>query len=355
MKAKCHHRNPIQCVIPPYITDKLLNHGDRAVREMALRAIKLASFVRNRRAAIPLPGVVAAALAAPAGPCVFQQRVYSANNQEIQPGTLRRQQGDPPSGDKAVDQAFGGGENTFKLFHDIYGRCSIDDRGMPLIHTVHYGQKFNNAFWDGQQMVYGDGDGLLFGSFTSDIDIIGHELTHGVTQYEAGLAYQGQSGALNEHFSDVFGTLVKQFAKRQKASKADWLIGRQVLLGGAYALRSMKAPGTAYVNHPLIGTDPQPAHMNNYQNLPPWDDNGGVHINSGIPNKAFYLTAKKLAGYAWEKAGWIWYDALCNVLGPNATFQKAAQATLQTARSRFGQNSLEVRAVEAGWQGVGVI
>jgi Zn-dependent metalloprotease len=220
---------------------------------------------------------------------------------------------------------------------------------------VHFGRNYQNAFWDGTQMIYGDGDGEVFGSFTADLDIIGHELTHGVTQHEAGLVYQFQSGALNEHFSDVFGALVKHRVDNTDAKDADWRIGANVLLGDQYALRSMEAPGTAYVNHPLLGTDPQPATMDRYADLPLWDDNGGVHINSGIPNHAFYLAAVGIGGPSWKKAGLIWYRTLCDLLPASATFARCAHATIQSSRAEFGAGSLEEKAVTGAWKSVKVI
>jgi Zn-dependent metalloprotease len=208
-------------------------------------------------------------------------------------------------------------------------------------------------------MIYGDGDGQSFQRFTKCLDVIGHELTHGITQYEAALAYHGQSGALNESFSDVFGSLVKQWKKKQTATQADWLIGAGLLGKGAngVALRSLKAPGTAYDDPLFGGKDPQPDHMKHYVKLSDTraGDNGGVHINSGIPNHAFYLLAKELGGRAWERAGRIWYDALCNRIRSDSTFKTAAKATIASAASLYGSTSTEARAVKAAWKEVGVL
>jgi hypothetical protein len=219
-----------------------------------------------------------------------------------------------------VNEAYDGLGATFDLYHDAYGRNSIDDRGLRLDASVHYRERFNNAFWNGRQMVFGDGDGVIFGRFTRCIDVIGHELTHGVTQFEAGLDYEGQAGALNESFSDVFGSLVKQYALGQTAEQADWLIGAGLFAAGVKgrALRSMRAPGTAY-DDPRIGRDPQPAHMRDYVDTT--DDNGGVHINSGIPNRAFCMAATSLGGQAWKQAGAIWYRALTDVLRGASNFR----------------------------------
>jgi len=182
---------------------------------------------------------------------------------------------------------------------------------------------------------------------------VGHELTHGVTQYEAALEYEGQAGALNESFSDVFGSLVKQYALNQTVDKADWLIGAGLLSMNVkgVALRSMKHPGTAY-NDPTIGKDPQPGHMKDYVNTS--NDNGGVHINSGIPNRAFYLTATELGGYAWEKAGKIWYITLRDRLSERSDFQRAANLTFEVAGSLYGKGGQEQNTVQKAWDQVGI-
>ena len=224
---------------------------------------------------------------------------------------------------------------------------------MKLDSTVHYGEDYTNAFWNGTQMVYGDGDGEIFQRFTKSIDVIGHELTHGVTQYEAALEYEGQAGALNESFSDVFGSMIKQHALKQAVDKADWLIGAGLFTRkvNGVALRSMKEPGTAY-NDPTIGKDPQPAHMKDYVNTT--GDNGGVHINSGIPNRSFYLTAIELGGYAWEKTGRIWYIALTERLRESSDFQRAANITFEVAGTLYGKNAKEQNAVKKAWDLVGI-
>jgi Zn-dependent metalloprotease len=223
-----------------------------------------------------------------------------------------------------------------------------------MISTVHYGEHYDNAFWNGEQMVYGDGDGTIFTDFTGPLDVTGHELTHGVTQYTANLDYSGQSGALNESVSDVFGSLIKQWHLGQTADQADWLIGQGLLAPGVHgeALRSMKAPGTAY-DDPQLGKDPQPADMSGYVHT--YEDNGGVHINSGIPNRAFYLAASAIGGHAWEKAGRVWYETLTGgSLASAVDFAGFAAATVQTATRLYGASAAETTAVSDAWKGVGV-
>ncbi len=224
---------------------------------------------------------------------------------------------------------------------------------MRLDSTVHYGKDYDNAFWNGQEMVYGDGDGDLFRRFTVSLDVIGHELTHGVTGAEADLDYEGEPGALNEHFSDVFGSLLKQWHLKQKAPDADWVIGAGLFTPKVkgVGLRSMKAPGTAY-DDPVLGKDPQPAHMKDIYRGP--EDDGGVHINSGIPNRAFYLAAVALKGFAWEKAGRIWYIALRDRLRRTADFATAAKTCTALAAELFGPGGVEETAVREAWKKVGL-
>ena len=219
--------------------------------------------------------------------------------------------------------------------------------------TVHYGTRYDNAFCDGTQMVFGDGDGVIFQPFTRSLDVIGHELAHGVTQYTSGLNYQDQSGALNESVSDVFGVLVKQRLLGQSADQADWLVGAELLADDVegVALRSMAAPGTAY-DDPRLGKDPQPAHLRDY--VETTDDNGGVHINSGIPNKAFHVLATTLGGNAWEVAGQVWVNTITGDISADCDFATFAALTLTAAGSRHGADSEVATAVRAAWESVGV-
>jgi Zn-dependent metalloprotease len=325
---------------------EIINRGEPEHREWALNTLEHSQKLRGQREILGEMLTVAM----PAGE--KRRTIYDAKSSTTLPGKLVRGEGGPASQDPEINEAYDGAGVTYDLYHDIFKRNSVDDRGLRLDSTVHYGQKYDNAFWNGQQMVYGDGDGKLFKRFTISIDVIGHELTHGVTQYEAGLIYQGQSGALNESISDVFGSLVKQFSLKQTADKADWLIGQGLLADGVkgIALRSMKAPGTAY-DDPVLGKDIQPANMKDYKNIT-WD-NGGVHINSGIPNHAFFVVATEIGGNAWEKAGQIWYAAL-HRFPNNTNFQQAAQITSQVAGEKFGVDSGEQKAVKKGWADVGI-
>ncbi len=333
----------------------IAEHGTSDQRRWAVATLAVSEQFRGQRnASAQFPALAFRAVAAGR-----QRTIFHADNQTNLPGRVVRSEGDEPTGDAAVDEAYDGSGATYDLFKEVYERNSIDNRGLPLRSSVHYGQGYDNAFWNGQQMVYGDGDedlpeeDRLFNRFTSAIDIVGHELTHGVTQYEAKLVYYEQSGAMNESMSDVFGSLVKQRQLNQTALEADWIIGKGLFTGrvNGEGIRSMKAPGTAY-DDPTLGKDPQPAHMSDYKNID--YDNGGVHINSGIPNHAFYVVARELGGFAWEKAGHIWYVALRDKLQAKSNFQDSANLTFMVAGQLYGAGSIEQQAVRTGWQEVGI-
>ena len=335
------------CIVPPHILREIAQRGDAGQRARAQRTLALSEQMRARRQGV---GVFPAVT--PVGR--RYRTVYDAQNGSNLPGVLVRGEGDPPTNDPAANEAYDGAGETYDLFLEEFNRNSIDGRGMRLDSTVHFELGYDNAFWDGGRMVYGDGDGVIFGRFTRAIDVIGHELTHGVTEHETKLIYEGQSGALNEHISDVFGSLVKQRHLGQTSDQADWLIGQGLFQRSVHgvALRSMKAPGTAY-DDPLIGKDPQPGHMKDYQDLD-WD-NGGVHINSGIPNRAFYLAAAAIGGHAWKGAGRIWYVTLRDKLRRDSEFEDAAAMTVQAAGELYGTGSREQKAVRGGWGEVGIV
>lgn len=341
---------PVCGILPPYILEKLAEADQPDVREAARETLAVAAGFRQNRIDMP-------SLAAPTLPTQFvlTRTIHDTNNSMALPGNVVRGEGDAPTLDGTVNRAYDSLGLTFTFFQNVYGRHSIDDANLPLDATVHYRRRFNNALWDGSQMIFGDGDGRIFNDFTLSHDIISHELSHGVTQYTAGFVYQDESGALNESVSDVFGSLVKQYARQQTAGQADWLIGAGLFTPAVrgQALRSTKDPGSAF-NDPLLGgKDSQPNHMSGY--IHPALDNGGVHDNSGIPNRAFYLTATAIGGFAWENAGRIWYETVTSgQLAENRTFREFADATANTAKRLYNSGS-ELTAVEDAWRAVGVL
>lgn len=389
MCNKHQHFNHRQCIVPPYMAEKIeqafaarpvsfagpvkTRFNDELFRKkrtlltemsgkqmnavLSVSLDKVLSIVSTVKAkAKAAPAAKKAAKAAPPAPTP-NRLIYDALHTELQsglPGKLKRKEGQKPVADKDVNNIYDNSGHTWNFYYNQFQRNSVDGKGAPLVHSVHFGNNYENAFWEGTQMVYGDG-GEVFKSFTEDIDITGHELTHGVVQHEASLEYIGQSGAINESLADVFGVMVRQLARGEDTTKDEnWLIGRTCMKGSGYVLRSMAAPGTAYKNHPILGNDPQPGHMDDYVHTS--RDNGGVHINSGIPNHAFYLAAQAIGGQPWLKAGKIWYAALCDstLLTATSQFADLANATVSKAEALFGINSPEAVAVKKAWKEVGL-
>jgi Zn-dependent metalloprotease len=343
-------RHSLHCILPPYILDQLARSSDARARERAIEAIAASSAARATRAVLAtLP-----AMSAIPSPAARKERlVYDAQSGSFSslPGKLVRSEGDKSSKDPAVNEAYNHAGYTYDFYWKLFDRNSLDGRGMSLISSVHLGRRLNNAFWTGEQMAYGDGDGVIFVRFTKSLDVVGHELTHGVVTHTCNLDYSSESGALNEHLADVFGTLVKQWKKRQTAKGADWLIGNDIMGPGttAKALRTFK-PEKAYENDPALGTDPQPKYLKDKYTGS--QDDGGVHINSGIPNHAFYLVATTLGGKAWEKAGRIWYETMLSLNQRSAFVDMVAMST-QAAARLFGSGSVEQKAVRSAWKTVG--
>src|SRR3954453_18234429 len=320
--------------IPGYLLERLAQTPDPALAECVRRTTAIDEALFRRESVAPAPAAAGVAW-----------QVHTAENGSTLPGRLVRSAGDPEVGDVAVDEAATGVPESLALFADL-GRSSYDDRGATVVATVHYEQDYDNAFWDGTQLVFGDGDGQVFDRFTKPIDVLGHELSHAVTQFTADLTYEGQSGALNESMSDVFGACIKQRHLGQDAASADWLVGEGIFLPAVNgkALRSMSDPGTAY-DDPRLGKDPQVGSMADYVETS--DDNGGVHLNSGIPNRAFVLAARAIGGESWSGAGRIWYAALTSGLSADSDFATFAAATISVA----GEHSA---AVQDAWDSVGV-
>lgn len=333
-------------VIPPYMLAHIIAKGSPQQQDFARHTLTHVQALMAENWQKPV-----APQKATAGH--VDREIYDAQQTQNLPGTLIRTEGQPGNNDVAAEEAWDYLGVTYDFFWQAYQRNSLDNNGLTLMGTVHYGKEYQNAFWNGQQMVFGDGDGEIFNRFTIAIDVVAHELAHGVTETEAGLIYFEQAGALNESLSDVFGSMVKQFHLRQTADQADWIIGEGLLAKEikGKGLRSMSEPGTAY-DDPMLGKDPQPAHMKDY--IHTRDDNGGVHLNSGIPNRAFYLAAKALGGYSWELAGYAWYDTVCDkALPQDADFKTFAGFTIRHGQKRF--NKSVAQSIEDAWKQVGVL
>src|ERR1700724_3217828 len=342
---------PCCFIVPPHMLQRLAASGDPALAETAGRTLRLTQSLVAFRAQLSTGAPSPAALKRQG----LRRQVFDCQGTNDLPGDPVRSETDTtPNRDRAVNEAFDNAGTTWDFYNKIFGRESVDNHGKTLVSSVHYGENYDNAFWNGQQMVYGDGAGVIFKRFTTAVDVIAHELTHGVTQFTAQLAYQDQPGALNESMSDAFGSMVKQWALGQTVDQADWLIGAAIMAPGVNgrALRDMANPGTAF-DDPNLGKDSQPGHMKDY--VQTTSDNGGVHTNSGIPNRAFVLAARAIGGHSWEKTGKIWYVTLTERLTGTADFAKCATETVSVARDLFPADSSIAAKVAKAWTDVGVL
>jgi Zn-dependent metalloprotease len=335
--------------LPPYIVRKLSLSDDPKVRRVAYDTLEAAAMARTRR-----ENASAAVRGRPPLPGVGKKRfVYDMENTDYPlPGAIKRKGGQPATGDEEVDRVFDHAGVTYDFYKQIFERQSIDGANYPLSSSVRFGVEVANAFWDGQQMVYGSGDGHYFISFTRSLAISAHEITHGLLSFTSKLAYEDQSGALNESFCDVMAAAVEQWHLKQTVEDANWFIGAEVFGPALQGLRGVRSfsDELAYENHAILGTDIQPKHMSALVRAT--DDHGGVHVNSGIPNHAFYRVARMFGGKVWEKAARIWYDAFTTGLTDEATFEHAAAATETSARRLFGEGDAKV--VAEAWRAVGV-
>ena len=288
-----------------------------------------------------------------------ERKLYDAKNDYNLPGEFKRGENGAATSDEVLNRAFDYSGLMREFIRVTLTRNSIDDRGMDLISSVHYGVDYNNAFWNSEQMTYGDGDKDIFNTFVL-IDVVGHELAHGITEHTSGLRYYSQSGSLNEHYSDVAGICLKQWYLKQQPSEDEkiWRIGDEIWGPGVNkseevkSLRNMLYPGTAY-KHERIGKDKQPAHMDQF--VVTEKDNGGVHINSGICNRAFVLACLKMGGPAWEKPWLIWSRANFKYTKENSQFTDFANATLKASKDLYPKEPAVQEAVRYGWTTVGVL
>lgn len=350
--------------VPSKLLRKLADKAEEADRHVLHGHIESAARIRTLRSARAAKPVAASPVHALQATPKYRRSIFDAGGGMELPGKAVRDEGDKPVKDRAANQAYDNTGITLDFYREIFGRNSIDGHNMRVESAVHFGENFGNAMWTGEQMIYGDGDSNVSG-FTAALDIIAHELTHGVTQHmipgglgivrvplkerefrEQTHALQGQSGALNESFSDVVGSMVKQWHAGQDVAQASWLLGEHMLAPQhGRAIRSLKDPG----NRKLTWYEDD-----QFKSMDQYIDGSDVHDSSGIPNHAFYLAAQKMGGFSWEKAGPIWYEAFVK-LKSKASFQDAAKATSQVASLRFGGKSKEYKAVMAAWQAVKVL
>ena len=342
-----------QCFIVPadvlerFAKDKKLSEEQRksfvdtAKLETEWRKTRDAQSKLARMAQTLLPSAPAAA--APAVPAIT---VFDCAHGNTLPGSPVANPG--TSADATAKRAFAVTKAVADFYLSLFGRNSVDSAGMTLMSSIHYSINYNNAFWNGTQMTYGDGDGNIFIDFTKSNDVIGHELTHGVTQFTAGLSYKNQAGGLNESISDVFGSMFRQWQAGQDVKAADWLIGKEIMGPGAIAkgytcLRDMSNPAA---KHCLA---PQPTKFSQYH------DGMDPHYSSGIPNFAFYKAAMAIGGKSWEKAGKVWYQALTGfAASPNMRMSAFAKRTRTLATSLFPTDPSIKTGIDKAWKAVGL-
>ncbi|MGI9550106.1 MAG: M4 family metallopeptidase [Aurantibacter sp.] len=315
-------------IVPPHILEELAKRGSLSCK----KTLNDTNRVHQRRN-IALNNLLQRGVLEENG----DRYVYDSENRYAQRVSLKRKEGEDIASDIVINEAYDTSGFVRDYFKENFNLNSTDDKGMDVISNVHFGVDYNNAYWDGDEMTYGDGDGVEFHNFASAIDVVAHELTHGVTQFMANLEYRSQSGALNEHFSDVFGTIIKQKYLEQNITEADWLIGDSVVTENfpGIAIRSMKAPGTAN------DFDNQPDHMDDYYSGS--SDNQGVHINSGIPNKAFYLSCLELGI---DECALIWFETL-KVLWRTANFNDMLDKIIETTERLTKEDKVGGTAAEA--------
>jgi Zn-dependent metalloprotease len=343
MTCTCH-------IVPKFVLDRLAH--DKTLSDEIRRASFESSLISDAFRALreqqgklsaTLRGVGAQLTDLAASPEIT---VFDSKHTQSLPGVPVHSPGS--SKDTASKQAFGETTKVAEFYGEIFRRNSVDGAGMTLVSSVHYGKKYNNAFWNGSQMVYGDGDGQIFTDFTAGNDVIGHELTHGVTQHSLQLGYSDDAGGLNESVSDCFGSMFRQWQAGQTSVQADWLIGSGIMgpvakERGYTCLRDMANPANTKA------LAPQPT---NYSQVTPGMD---PHFSSGPPNLAFCLACKAVPGHSWETIGQIWYHVL-TASGPHPTMRMKdfANRTRQAATQLFHGQAAVLTAVDTAWKSVGL-
>lgn len=339
--------------LPKKLIQHLADTSDGEHSEMLKAQIAHSSGLRGRRAQHTVKGV-----APKPGVKPLQRSVFDAGGRTFLPGKLLRDEDDPPTKDQLADEAYDSIGIALRFFDSVFGRNSIDNKGMRVDASVHYGFGFVNAMWTGEQIIIGDGDGRTVKDLAGSLSIIAHEFAHGVSQHlvPGGLgvvqvagkppALKGEAGALNESFSDVFASMIKQWHGQQDVGQADWLVGEGILLrGSGKAIRSLKDPGNTKL------TWPKDDQIRNYKHYKPTME---AHTASGIANHAFYLAATRLGGQSWETLGKVWFKGF-DKLRARSTFLDAAHATMGVAAALHGKGSKTHEAVKAGWKQVNVL
>ncbi len=335
-------------IIPPDVLKRLAsdrNLSDKT-RAAARNTATISTQMRRLREQALAVTVAASAAARPTRALAKAPEitVYDCKHHQTLPGALVAKPG--TAKDPTAKRTFKETTAVAEFYRTVFKRNSVDDAGMTLLSSVHYGVDYDNAMWNGTQMVYGDGDNALFVDFTLGNDVIGQELTHGVTQHSLQLGYSGDAGGLNESLSDCFGSMFRQWQAKQDSASADWLIGSDILgpdakKKGYNCLRNMADPADKRC------IAPQPVK---YSQITKGMD---PHYSSGPPNLAFCLACKGVGGKSWDKVGQVWYRAMTGFgPSPRMTMKAFAARTRQLAGSMFDKKV--AAAVDLAWKTVGL-
>ncbi|MCP3060440.1 M4 family metallopeptidase [Myxococcus sp. K38C18041901] len=282
----------------------------------------------------------------------LNRRVHDGQNTNTLPGVLARSETDPqPHADAVVNAAFDNTGAVWRCYSELFERDSYDTLGATLLSTVHHRVNYVNAYWDGEQMVFGDGDGTTAINLAYGLDVIAHELTHAVTEHDSDLIYSGESGGLNESISDIFGAVCEWHSEGKVINSGTFLVGEDIWTPGT------EGDALRYMNNPTQDGD----SLDDYND---YSNGVDVHYSSGISNLAFYLlsqggthprfpTRPAVTGIGIEMAGRIFYKANRDLLTPNSNFDAAKVATEQAA-VQLGYDASVVAAVTAAWKAVNV-
>lgn len=336
-------------IIPQDILERLCQDASLSdtIRRSALHSDRISAELRRlRKQTATLTTVTrSASMTLPALASMPVVQVYDCKNHLTLPGWPIEVP--KTSSDVTASRAFHETAAVANFYREVFLRNSLDDAGATLVSSIHYGVDYNNAMWNGSQMVYGDGDKSLFVDFTASNDVIGHELTHGVIQHTLRLAYAGEAGGLNESLSDCFGSMFRQWRAQQDVLQADWLIGHDILGPAARAKGYTCLRNLANPDDPRA-LAPQPTH---YSQITPSMD---PHYSSGPPNLAFFSACNDLGGKSWETVGPIWYLALTSTPAPNMKMRTFANLTRKIASQMADSSSTKVSVIDKAWKRVGL-
>lgn len=275
-----------------------------------------------------------------------KRETYTTNNTTNLPGTLLMSETSPLSQDLVANEAHVNSANVYAYFAAVFNRNSLDNKGGLIKSTVHYDKNYNNAFWNNTEMVYGDGDGKFFIPLTKGLDVCAHEMSHAVTSFTCNLMYLGQSGALNESFSDMMGKSCEHWVNKEFVPEnANWILGDKIV-GSEFPGKGIRS----FKNEKAYTGDSQPKHMKNF--YIGMQDNGGVHINSGIPNHMFYNLCLIMKQPSYGKPIQIVYNAHTKYVGQFTNFSGYAKAMVKSAQELYGAEAVD--AVKQAWSIVGI-